>query len=237
VRSREYGFRVSDDWRNGTIDELRSLILKAEPDIVEEAKWRKASNPDGVPTFSCAGLVCTVETYKDKVKLTFANGASLNDPSGLSMPVWTPARDAPSISTRATSLMRTPSSRWSGRPSLAIGPEPSKLLGGHPRKPLGPLALNSGTGDQALALRYSDHPDFQAHWFLSPTRGERVAAGDALARNRRRAPMCDTSGLAFPTGVTSRGDAPMRKTRLSCCAGGDRAATSDVAPRVAQAAQ
>jgi hypothetical protein len=103
VRSREYGFRVSDDWRNGTIDELRSLILKAEPDIVEEAKWRKASNPDGVPTFSCAGLVCTVETYKDKVKLTFANGASLNDPSGLSMPVWTPARDAPSISTRATS--------------------------------------------------------------------------------------------------------------------------------------
>jgi hypothetical protein len=83
VRSREYGFRVSDDWRNGTIDELRSLILKAEPDLVEEAKWRKASNPDGVPTFSCAGLVCTVETYKDKVKLTFANGASLNDPSGL----------------------------------------------------------------------------------------------------------------------------------------------------------
>jgi hypothetical protein len=83
VRSREYGHRVSDDWRNGTIDELRSLILKAEPDLVEEAKWRKASNPDGVPTFSCAGLVCTVETYKDKVKLTFANGASLNDPSGL----------------------------------------------------------------------------------------------------------------------------------------------------------
>jgi hypothetical protein len=87
--------------------------------------------------------------------------------------------------------MRTPSSRWSGRPSLAIGPEPSKLLGGYPRKHLGPPALNSGTGDQALALRYSDHPDFQAHWFLSPTRGERVAAGDALARSRRRAPMCD----------------------------------------------
>ena len=74
---------MSDDWRNGTIDELRSLIVKAEPDMVEEAKWRKASNPDGVPTFSCAGLVCTVETYKDKVKLTFANGASLNDPTGL----------------------------------------------------------------------------------------------------------------------------------------------------------
>jgi hypothetical protein len=74
---------VSDDWRTATVDELRALILAAEPDIVEEAKWRKASNPDGVPTFSCDGLVCTVESYKDKVKLTFAQGASLDDPSGL----------------------------------------------------------------------------------------------------------------------------------------------------------
>jgi hypothetical protein len=65
------------------IERLRSLIVMAEPGIVEEAKWRKASNPDGVPTFSCAGIVCTVETYKDKVKLTFAKGASLDDPSGL----------------------------------------------------------------------------------------------------------------------------------------------------------
>lgn len=80
---REYGPRVSVDWRSGTIEKLRSLILMAEPDIVEEAKWRKASNPDGVPTFSSAGLVCTVETYQDKVKLTFARGASLDDPSGL----------------------------------------------------------------------------------------------------------------------------------------------------------
>ena len=74
---------MSDDWRTVTIERLRSLIMKAEPDMVEEAKWRKASNPDGVPTFSCAGLVCTVETYKDKVKLTFARGASLDDPAGL----------------------------------------------------------------------------------------------------------------------------------------------------------
>ena len=51
--------------------------------MVEEAKWRKASNPDGVPTFSYDGLVCTVETYKDKVKLTFADGAALDDPSGV----------------------------------------------------------------------------------------------------------------------------------------------------------
>jgi hypothetical protein len=74
---------VSDDWRTGTVEKLRSLIMKAEPDIVEEAKWRKASNPDGVPTFSCDGLVCTIEVYKDKVKLTFGSGASLDDPSGL----------------------------------------------------------------------------------------------------------------------------------------------------------
>jgi len=74
---------VGDDWRTGTVEEVRSLIMRAEPDIVEEVKWRKASNPDGVPTFSCDGLVCTVETYKDKVKLTFASGASLDDPSGL----------------------------------------------------------------------------------------------------------------------------------------------------------
>ena len=74
---------MSDDWRSATIEQVRSLILAAEPDMAEEAKWRKASNPDGVPTFSCDGLVCTVETYKDKVKLTFAKGASLDDPSGL----------------------------------------------------------------------------------------------------------------------------------------------------------
>jgi hypothetical protein len=74
---------VSDDWRTVTVDELRTLILRADPDIVEEAKWRKPSNPDGVPTFSCDGLVCTLETYKDKVKLTFAKGASLEDPAGL----------------------------------------------------------------------------------------------------------------------------------------------------------
>jgi hypothetical protein len=83
VPSCEYGLRVTDDWRTGTIEKLRSLILSAEPDIVEEAKWRKASNPGGVPTFSCDFVVCTVETYKDKVKLTFARGASLDDSSGL----------------------------------------------------------------------------------------------------------------------------------------------------------
>ncbi len=74
---------MADDWRTETVETLRTLINRAEPDVVEEAKWRKASNPDGVPTFSRDGLICTVETYKDKVKVTFAKGASLEDPAGL----------------------------------------------------------------------------------------------------------------------------------------------------------
>jgi hypothetical protein len=74
---------MSADWRTGLVDRVRDLILDAEPEVVEEAKWRKASNPDGVPTFSCSGLLCTVETYKDKVKVTFAKGASLPDPTGI----------------------------------------------------------------------------------------------------------------------------------------------------------
>ena len=59
------------------------MIKQAEPDVVEEFKWRKPSNPDGVPTFSLDGLICTLEMYKDKVKMTFAKGASLNDPDHL----------------------------------------------------------------------------------------------------------------------------------------------------------
>src|SRR3954471_19910654 len=74
---------MSVDWRSRRVEDLRSLLLSADPGMVEEAKWRKASNPDGVPTFSSDGLVCTLETYKDKVKVTFAKGASLDDPAGL----------------------------------------------------------------------------------------------------------------------------------------------------------
>jgi len=71
------------DWRSSVVEQLRSLILEADPAVVEEVKWRKPTNPDGVPTFSCDGLVCTLETYKDKVKVTFARGASLDDPTGI----------------------------------------------------------------------------------------------------------------------------------------------------------
>jgi hypothetical protein len=72
-----------DDWRGEMLSRVRELIKEAAPAVVEEVKWRKPSNPAGVPVWSHDGIICTGETYKDKVKLTFANGASLDDPSGL----------------------------------------------------------------------------------------------------------------------------------------------------------
>ena len=71
------------DWRGETLARVRALIREADPEIVEEVKWRKPSNPSGVPVWEHAGMICTGETYRDKVKLTFARGASLDDPSGL----------------------------------------------------------------------------------------------------------------------------------------------------------
>ena len=71
------------DWRADTLTEVRRLVHEADPDIVEECKWIKPSNPAGVPVWSHAGIVCTGETYKQTVKLTFARGASLKDPCGL----------------------------------------------------------------------------------------------------------------------------------------------------------
>ena len=70
-------------WRGETLSRLRKLIREADPDVVEAIKWRKPSNPAGVPVWEHSGLLCTGETYKDKVKLTFARGASLADPKGL----------------------------------------------------------------------------------------------------------------------------------------------------------
>ena len=70
------------DWRGEMLSRLRALIKQAVPDVVEEWKWRKASSP-GVPVWSHQGPICTGETYKSVVKLTFFKGASLEDPSGL----------------------------------------------------------------------------------------------------------------------------------------------------------
>jgi hypothetical protein len=79
----ELNSKRSGDWREETLARARALILEADPEMIEERKWKKPSNPAGVPVWSHNGLVCTGETYRDKVKLTFAKGASLSDPSGL----------------------------------------------------------------------------------------------------------------------------------------------------------
>ena len=71
------------DWRGETLSKIRSLIRQADPDVVEELKWKKPSAPGGVPAWSHDGMICTGETYKSSVKLTFAKGAQLADPKRL----------------------------------------------------------------------------------------------------------------------------------------------------------
>jgi hypothetical protein len=71
------------DWRGTTLGRVRALIHEADPAIEETVKWRKPTNPAGVPTWERAGVLCTGETYKDKVKLTFAKGAAIDDPGAL----------------------------------------------------------------------------------------------------------------------------------------------------------
>ena len=75
--------RLLGDWRGAMLARLRRLIREADPGVVETVKWRKPSSPLGVPVWEHDGIICTGETYKDKVKLTFARGASLDDPGGL----------------------------------------------------------------------------------------------------------------------------------------------------------
>ena len=75
--------KMLGDWRGAMLARLRRMIKEADPAVVETVKWRKPSNPNGVPVWEHGGIICTGETYKDKVKLTFARGASLDDPTGL----------------------------------------------------------------------------------------------------------------------------------------------------------
>src|SRR5215470_8140991 len=84
------------DWRGEMLGWLRRLVKEADPEVVEEWKWR------GVPVWSHAGLICTGETYKNVVKMTFAKGAALKDPSRLFNPVSRGTHGAPSISARAS---------------------------------------------------------------------------------------------------------------------------------------
>jgi hypothetical protein len=74
--------RDLDDWRGETLARIRALIKRADPEVVEEWKWQKAKSP-GTPVWSHDGIICTGETYKSVVKMTFAKGASLEDPAGL----------------------------------------------------------------------------------------------------------------------------------------------------------
>ena len=71
------------DWRGETLARMRALIREAEPDVVETMKYKKPSNPAGVPFWEHGGILCAGEPFKDKVKLTFAHGAALEDPTGL----------------------------------------------------------------------------------------------------------------------------------------------------------
>ena len=75
--------KAVEGWRGETLARMRALILEAVPEMIEERKWAKPTNPAGVPVWSHAGIVCTGETYKKVVKLTFAKGASLPDPARL----------------------------------------------------------------------------------------------------------------------------------------------------------
>ena len=74
---------AAGDWRGEALARVRALIRESDPEAVETVKWRKPSNPAGVPVWEHGGLICTGETYRDKVKLTFARGAALDDRSGL----------------------------------------------------------------------------------------------------------------------------------------------------------
>lgn len=73
----------SSDWRGAIIERVRKLIREADPEATETVKWRKPSNPDGIPVWEHAGLICGAESYKAYVKVTFAHGAKIDDPSGM----------------------------------------------------------------------------------------------------------------------------------------------------------
>lgn len=71
------------DWRGEKLAQIRTLINQADPSIIEEVKWKKPTNPDGIPVWSHNGIICNGETYKNHLRLTFAKGPSLKDPKGL----------------------------------------------------------------------------------------------------------------------------------------------------------
>ena len=83
--SNEVDARIKElgDWRGEMLSRIRAVVKQADPDVIEECKWKKPSNPRGVPVWSHTGMICTGETHKSVVKMTFAEGAFLDDPAGL----------------------------------------------------------------------------------------------------------------------------------------------------------
>ena len=83
--SNEVDARIKElgDWRGEMLSRIRAVVKQADPDVFEECKWKKPSNPRGVPVWSHTGMICTGETHKSVVKMTFAKGAFLDDPAGL----------------------------------------------------------------------------------------------------------------------------------------------------------
>ena len=83
--SNEVDARIKElgDWRGEMLSRIRAVVKQADPDVIEECKWKKPSNPRGVPVWSHGGMICTGETHKSVVKMTFAKGAFLDDPAGL----------------------------------------------------------------------------------------------------------------------------------------------------------
>lgn len=156
------------DWRHAILDRMRTLILEAAPGITEERKWRKPSNPDGALAWSHGGLVCTGELYKDKVKLTFAKGASLPDPKGLfNSPFAGSARRAidiregEAVSAAAFKALVKEAVRRNGLPvkpktrTAAAKAEPVKLLsGGNPQ-------IAKGDGDAPVQAYIAAAPGWK----------------------------------------------------------------------------
>lgn len=73
----------SGGWKGELLSQIRSAVMQSEPDIVEEIKWKMATRPEGLPVWSCGGIICFAETWKDNIKLLFPKGAQLKDPNRL----------------------------------------------------------------------------------------------------------------------------------------------------------
>ncbi len=106
ARQNTANVQVSTDWREEMLAQLRAIIHQADSAIVEERKWKKPSNPEGVPVFSNKGIVCTGETYKNAVKLTFARAPSSMTRRASSTPAWKAICAAPSTFAKAIRSMR-----------------------------------------------------------------------------------------------------------------------------------